>query len=179
MLNLIYYSNNYYDDNYLTIDEKLNRLVIFHLENISAIYDDKFYIKLQSYGEYTIKIYEIMANLMFDYEQYELMDKLYSTFDFINLFANTIIINSNSLIIYNHDKFFYTDPLSHKITTTPLKNLNYTYISPYDIIFKKIFKKCWSDVLDIKKWHKNDENIRKFIIHFYDSQYLIVLETSL
>lgn len=163
---------------------------------VNEMYNENFYIKLNSWGDFQISIYKIakpnnIIELFMDNEE-ELTNQNIEIIIHPNrkinnneikklnfkLFCETFgkpVIFTKEQTYYDNDKFSYL--YKNIWYTTPLKDNNFKDIKPYKIIFGKIFDKSYDDVLRHKCAHY-DGNFITQIIEFNDVYYLIDMNSS-
>lgn len=151
----------------------------YEIEDINEMYNQKYYIKLGSWGDYQIEIFSIekpnliMSNIFkneFD-ENVMLVNNgndnsnVKTLKQFINLFSKPIIFDENKNIIYDgNDK-------------NVLKNIYYYDINPYKIIFNKIFNRHYHEIHGYKLLHV-DGNFTTCAVEFDNAYYIINQNSS-
>ena len=100
------------------------------------MYDTKFYVKLDGYGDYQIKILKYFGNINFT-ESKEVSD-------FINLFGKAIVYDENKT---NYEKYGKTEP--------PLKDIS-EYTHYYHVTTIHVTRNSHGYVLD-SSWKRNSD----------------------
>lgn len=152
------YEFNYTMESYYEINNNILKYLtpIFHKQsgdihhynlNVNEMYNNKFHIAVEYFGDYEIKIFKIGDQI------------------------NEYLLNNNDVTTYNIKSFFdkfcvveVCTSKNKKCDINPLKNIYFNTICPYKVAFKKIFNKKWTDVI---RWN---------IIYKDGNQYMCVLQ---
>lgn len=162
---------------------------------VNEIYNEKYYIKLDSWGDFEISIYKItkpnnIIKMLMD-DQIDFIklniyveicenNKIDNNKKNLKLFCKTFgkpIIFTKEYLIYDEDEYKCKYLYKNDWYKTPLKDKNFENIKPYKIIFYKIFNKFYNDNLRHKCVYY-DGNFIVQIIEFEDEYYVIDMNTS-
>lgn len=129
--------------------------------NVNEIYNDKFYIAVEYFGDYEIKIFKI-GNHVDEYLR-----------DYNDM------ITDNIKVFF--DKFckvtVYTEKNKER-EINPLKNIYFKTLCPYKVVFKKIFNKKWTDVIRWNIIYKDGNDYMCALQFDVDDYYVVKFSTS-
>lgn len=158
-------------DNFYFCYHKYTGDILNYKVNVNTIYNDKYLVNINYYGDFEIYIYRI--NKSTRYDNFDKLGEYISSISDGNVLKNYTVKQFLKLFcdvnIYDTDNVLCDDNV--------LKNINFETMCPYHLTFKRIFKYRYKDVINLKIFYK-DGNDSFSVLEFRDCFYVVDFGTS-